>query len=85
MCNIWFSSSNITIASANTNLTASMPISSAVFSVGHITINDNNYISGRIEMQANSNSLNIKNTTGIETNWTVGTGEVYLQHYYTIQ
>ena len=85
ICHIWFSNSNITIASANPNLLASMPINSVVFSVGHVTINDNNYVTGRIEMQANSNSLNIKNSAGVETNWTVGTAEVYLQHYYTIQ
>ena len=85
ICHIWFSNSNITIASANPNLLASMPINSVVFSVGHVTINDNNYVTGRIEMQANSNSLGIKNSAGVETNWTVGTAEVYLQHYYTIQ
>ena len=85
ICHIWFSNSNITIASANPNLLASIPINSVVFSVGHVTINDNNYVTGRIEMQANSNSLGIKNSAGVETNWTVGTAEVYLQHYYTIQ
>jgi hypothetical protein len=86
ICHIWFVSSTITIASANQNLIASMPISSALFSVGHVTINDNaGYVTGRIEMQAGATTLSIKNSAGVDTNWTVGSGEVYLQHYYIIQ
>lgn len=85
ICHIWFTSASITIASANTNLTASMPISSALFSVGHVTINDINYVTGRVEMQPNAFTLNIQNTSGVATNWTVGSGEVYFQHYYIIQ
>jgi hypothetical protein len=86
ICHIWFVSSTITIASANQNLIASMPISSALFSVGHVTINDNaSYVTGRIEMQAGATTLYIKNSAGVGINWTVGSGEVYLQHYYIIQ